>query len=71
MPTRLRQNDESPGTPTVAQGQEAERKAFERVRIENLLHFASLTPEQRVQWNWEIIQIMQAVKERRSAIDHR
>lgn len=45
---------------------DAERAGFEKARIENLLHFASLTPEQRVQWNWEMIQVMQAVKQRRS-----
>lgn len=45
----------------------AERAAFESARIENLLHFASLSPEQRVKWNSEMVRIMQAVKNRRAA----
>ena len=55
-----------PGKAGADDRRDAERAGFEKARIENLLHFASLTPEQRVQWNWEMIQVMQAVKQRRS-----
>lgn len=40
----------------------AERAGFERARIENLFHFASLTPDQRVQWLVDTLAIMAEIQ---------
>lgn len=54
-------------SPVDSEEKTDERAGFEKARIENLLHFASLSPEQRVKWNSEMVRIMQAVKNRRAA----
>lgn len=53
------------GEPSAEERREAERAGFERARIENLFHFASLTPDQRVQWLVDTLEIMAEVKRRR------
>lgn len=45
---------------------EAERAGFEQARIENLFHFASLTPDQRVKWLVDTLEIMAEVRRSRA-----
>ncbi len=40
-------------------------RGFEGARIANLLHFAGLTPEQKLQWLADMLELMQLAREAR------
>ncbi|TWT43744.1 hypothetical protein RAS1_01430 [Phycisphaerae bacterium RAS1] len=38
------------------------RAGFEAARVANLLHFASLTPDERVEWHTEMFELLEALR---------
>ncbi len=43
--------------------------AFESARVANLLHFAQLSPDARVQWLTEMLELMHSLRQRSASSD--